>query len=112
MCFNYLIWSKALISYNFLHAYCDELGFPYLSQCNLQSILQRLMLRILKDSKLENASPGYSVEVSEVWKVKIFFNVYASLQILFISTSKFVLYVLIIMNCIPFLPSLIPWILI
>jgi len=37
------------------------------------------MLWILKDStcKLENASPVYSVEVSEVWKVKIFFNVYA-----------------------------------
>nr|POF18169.1 hypothetical protein CFP56_67651 [Quercus suber] len=31
-------------------------------------MLQRLMLRILKDSKLENTSPGYSVEVSEVWK--------------------------------------------
>ncbi|KAK7846439.1 protein prenyltransferase alpha subunit repeat-containing protein 1, partial [Quercus suber] len=29
---------------------------------------RRLMLRILKDSKLENTSPVYSVEVSEVWK--------------------------------------------
>ncbi|KAK4596613.1 hypothetical protein RGQ29_014587 [Quercus rubra] len=29
---------------------------------------RRLILRILKDSKLENASPGYSAEVSEVWK--------------------------------------------
>ncbi|XP_050277934.1 uncharacterized protein LOC126719424 [Quercus robur] len=53
---------------------CDELGFPYLSQFNLQSILQRLILRILKDSKLENASPGYFVEVSEVWKEELNWN--------------------------------------
>ncbi|KAM3753113.1 hypothetical protein ACB098_03G068900 [Castanea mollissima] len=37
---------------------------------------RRLMLRILKDStcKLENASPGYSVEVSEVWKEELDWN--------------------------------------
>nr|POF18175.1 hypothetical protein CFP56_67657 [Quercus suber] len=37
---------------------------------------RRLMLRILKDStcKLENASPGFSVEVSEVWKEELDWN--------------------------------------
>ncbi|KAK4596620.1 hypothetical protein RGQ29_014589 [Quercus rubra] len=35
---------------------------------------RRLILRILKDSKLENASPGYSVEVSEVWKEELDWN--------------------------------------
>ncbi|XP_030959469.1 protein prenyltransferase alpha subunit repeat-containing protein 1-like isoform X2 [Quercus lobata] len=37
---------------------------------------RRLMLRILKDStcKLENASPGYSVEVSELWKEELDWN--------------------------------------
>nr|XP_023906811.1 protein prenyltransferase alpha subunit repeat-containing protein 1-B-like [Quercus suber] len=33
-----------------------------------------LMLRILKDSKLENTSPVYSVEVSEVWKEELNWN--------------------------------------
>nr|POE45545.1 hypothetical protein CFP56_59423 [Quercus suber] len=32
------------------------------------------MLRILKDSKLENTSPVYSVEVSEVWKEELNWN--------------------------------------
>ncbi|KAM4119603.1 hypothetical protein ACJW30_03G072300 [Castanea mollissima] len=35
---------------------------------------RRLILWILKDSKLENASPGYSVEVSEVWKEELNWN--------------------------------------
>ncbi|KAM4119607.1 hypothetical protein ACJW30_03G072300 [Castanea mollissima] len=35
---------------------------------------RRLILWILKDSKLENASPGYSVEVSEVWKEELDWN--------------------------------------
>ncbi|XP_030958800.1 protein prenyltransferase alpha subunit repeat-containing protein 1-B-like [Quercus lobata] len=46
-------------------------------RCWLVSYLtreQRLILRILKDSKLENASPGYSVEVSEVWKEELNWN--------------------------------------
>ncbi|XP_065630788.1 uncharacterized protein LOC111983047, partial [Quercus suber] len=68
------VLSLSQSTYNFLHADCDELGFPYLSQYNFQSILQRLILRILKDSKLENASPGYSVEVSEVWKEELDWN--------------------------------------
>nr|XP_023870463.1 protein prenyltransferase alpha subunit repeat-containing protein 1-like [Quercus suber] len=68
------VLSLSQSTYNFLHADRDELGFPYLSQCNLQSILQWLILQILKDSKLENASPGYSVEVSEVWKEELDWN--------------------------------------
>nr|POF18173.1 hypothetical protein CFP56_67655 [Quercus suber] len=40
----------------------------------VEKIAERLILRILKDSKLENASPGYSVEVSEVWKEELDWN--------------------------------------
>nr|POE88748.1 protein prenyltransferase alpha subunit repeat-containing protein 1 [Quercus suber] len=46
-------------------------------RCWLVSYMTReqwLILQILKDSKLENASPGYSVEVSEVWKEELDWN--------------------------------------
>nr|POE88747.1 protein prenyltransferase alpha subunit repeat-containing protein 1 [Quercus suber] len=39
-----------------------------------RKIVLWLILQILKDSKLENASPGYSVEVSEVWKEELDWN--------------------------------------